>query len=269
MTLTFEDFKPGHFGTLGPRHVTREEILAFATEFDPQPMHLDEEAAGARCSRACAGSGWHLCSLTMRMLFDGFIDRTASRARRGQGIALARAVAARRRSDARCRCRPGAGFEQPAGHRHRDRSTPRSATQPAWRCRDGLADHRPSARTDALAEPALMQFFEDVVIGQRRELGSFTFTAERIKAFAAQFDPQRFHLDEEAGRNSLFGGLAASGWHIGSAWMRCWWPTASVRQGSGGARREGRAGGAVAGVSRFALDQTGAGRRHHHLIQPR
>ena len=44
-TLTFEDFKPGRFGTFGPRHVTREEILAFAAEFDPQPMHLDEEAA--------------------------------------------------------------------------------------------------------------------------------------------------------------------------------------------------------------------------------
>ena len=45
--LTFEDFTPGHFGTFGPRHVTREEILAFAAEFDPQPMHLDDAAASA------------------------------------------------------------------------------------------------------------------------------------------------------------------------------------------------------------------------------
>jgi len=45
MTLTFEDFPPGRLGSFGPRHVTREEILAFAAEFDPQPMHLDEEAA--------------------------------------------------------------------------------------------------------------------------------------------------------------------------------------------------------------------------------
>jgi acyl dehydratase len=65
-----------------------------------------------------------------------------------------------------------------------------------------------------------MRFFEDLVIGQRRELGSFTFTAELIKKFAAQFDPQRFHLDEEEGRNSLFGGLAASGWHVGSVCMK-------------------------------------------------
>jgi acyl dehydratase len=65
-----------------------------------------------------------------------------------------------------------------------------------------------------------MNFFEDIEVGQRRELGSFTFTAELIKKFAAQFDPQPFHLDEEAGRQSLFGGLAASGWHVGSACMK-------------------------------------------------
>ena len=65
-----------------------------------------------------------------------------------------------------------------------------------------------------------MGFFEDIEIGQRRELGSFTFTAEDIKRFARQFDPQRFHLSEEEGRNSLFGGLAASGWHVASVCMK-------------------------------------------------
>ena len=78
MTLTFEDFPPGRFGTFGPRHVTREEILAFAAEFDPQPMHLDEEAAKRSMLGGLAGSGWHLCSIMMRMMFDGFIGRTAS-----------------------------------------------------------------------------------------------------------------------------------------------------------------------------------------------
>jgi acyl dehydratase len=78
MKLTFEDFKPGHFGSFGPRHVTREEILAFAAEFDPQPMHLDDEAAKHSMLKGLAGSGWHLCSIMMRMMFDGFIGRTAS-----------------------------------------------------------------------------------------------------------------------------------------------------------------------------------------------
>jgi len=77
-TLNFEDFKPGRFGTFGPRHVTREEILAFAAEFDPQPMHLDEEAAKRSMLKGLSGSGWHLGSIMMRMLFDGFIGRTAS-----------------------------------------------------------------------------------------------------------------------------------------------------------------------------------------------
>jgi len=65
-----------------------------------------------------------------------------------------------------------------------------------------------------------MRFFEDMQVGQRREVGSFTFSADGIKSFAAQFDPQPFHLDEAAGRNSLFGGLAASGWHVASVCMK-------------------------------------------------
>jgi acyl dehydratase len=65
-----------------------------------------------------------------------------------------------------------------------------------------------------------MKFLEDVEVGLRRELGSFLFTAESIKTFAAQFDPQPFHLDEDAGRRSLFGGLVASGWHIAAVGMK-------------------------------------------------
>jgi acyl dehydratase len=78
MTLAFEDFTPGHFGNFGPRHVTREEIIAFAAEFDPQPMHLDEEAAKRSLLKGLSGSGWHLCAIVMRMMFDGYIGRTAS-----------------------------------------------------------------------------------------------------------------------------------------------------------------------------------------------
>jgi acyl dehydratase len=65
-----------------------------------------------------------------------------------------------------------------------------------------------------------MKFFEDIPIGERTEIGRHTFTADEIKAFAARFDPQPFHLDEAAGARSLFGGLCASGWHISCVWMR-------------------------------------------------
>ena len=77
-TLFFEDFKVGHLGRFGPRHVTAEEIHDFAVEFDPQPMHLDAEMASHSMLKGLAGSGWHLCSITTRMMFDGFIGRTAT-----------------------------------------------------------------------------------------------------------------------------------------------------------------------------------------------
>jgi acyl dehydratase len=78
MTLSFEDFTPGHFGSFGPRHVTGEEMLSFAAEFDPQPMHLDEAAAKRSMLKGLSGSGWHLCSVMMRMMVDGYIGDTAS-----------------------------------------------------------------------------------------------------------------------------------------------------------------------------------------------
>ena len=64
--------------TLGPRHVSRDEIVAFAAEFDPQPMHLDEEAARSSLAGGLSGSGWHMCALAMRMQVDGFLNGSAS-----------------------------------------------------------------------------------------------------------------------------------------------------------------------------------------------
>ena len=63
-------------------------------------------------------------------------------------------------------------------------------------------------------------FFEDLEAGQVVDLGSRTVTEEEIVAFARQFDPQPFHVDPEAARSSVFGGLVASGWHTGALWMR-------------------------------------------------
>lgn len=67
-----------------------------------------------------------------------------------------------------------------------------------------------------------MRYLEDFRPGEVIELGAWTFTAAEIVDFARDFDPQPFHLDEEAGKASLFGGLAASGWHVACAWMRLW-----------------------------------------------
>ena len=64
------------------------------------------------------------------------------------------------------------------------------------------------------------QYFEDFRPGQTVELGSRTVTEEEIVAFARQWDPQPFHVDPDAARDSVFGGLIASGWHTGAMWMR-------------------------------------------------
>lgn len=65
-----------------------------------------------------------------------------------------------------------------------------------------------------------MQWLEDIVVGTVIDLGIHHFTADEIIAFARDFDPQPFHLDEAAGRASLFKGLAASGWHTTAVWQR-------------------------------------------------
>ncbi|WP_428420906.1 MaoC family dehydratase [Methylibium sp.] len=63
-------------------------------------------------------------------------------------------------------------------------------------------------------------FWEDFAVGSTREFGGHTLTRDEIVRFASEFDPQPFHLDEEAGKRSLFGGLAASGWHSCALVMR-------------------------------------------------
>ena len=76
--LHWDDFKPGDVAIYGPRRVTREEIVAYAAEFDPQPMHLDEAAAGTTLLGGLAASGWHTCCLMMRVLVDGLLSQAAS-----------------------------------------------------------------------------------------------------------------------------------------------------------------------------------------------
>jgi acyl dehydratase len=63
-------------------------------------------------------------------------------------------------------------------------------------------------------------WFEDIEIGMRRELGAYTFTQDEIIAFAREYDPQAFHIDPEAAKHSMFGGLIASGWHTAAVWMK-------------------------------------------------
>ena len=72
-------------------------------------------------------------------------------------------------------------------------------------------------REARMTRMSLDEFFE---IGVATPLGSHTFDAESIKAFARKYDPQPFHIDEEAAKKSVFGGLCASGWQTAATWMK-------------------------------------------------
>ena len=73
-----EDMQAGHVRQLGSITPTREEIIAFATQFDPQPFHLDDEAAKASVFGALCASGWHTCSMAMRLMVTNFTQQAAS-----------------------------------------------------------------------------------------------------------------------------------------------------------------------------------------------
>jgi acyl dehydratase len=71
--LYWEDFNPGDVAEYGPRVVAREEIIAFASEYDPQPIHLDDEAARAGMLGGLSASGWHICCVMMKLGSDAFL----------------------------------------------------------------------------------------------------------------------------------------------------------------------------------------------------
>jgi acyl dehydratase len=76
--LHFEDYAVGQVIDLGSYAVTAAEIREFATEFDPQPFHLDEVAGSASLLGGLAASGWHVCAMFMRLLADGWLNKSAS-----------------------------------------------------------------------------------------------------------------------------------------------------------------------------------------------
>ncbi|MDO8653002.1 MAG: MaoC family dehydratase [Undibacterium sp.] len=74
----FEDFIPGSVIELGQRQVSEEEIIQFASQFDPQPFHIDKTAASDSIFGDVIASGWHTCSMIMRMVVDGFLNESTS-----------------------------------------------------------------------------------------------------------------------------------------------------------------------------------------------
>ncbi len=240
-----EDFAPGQVLTHGARAVTRNDIIAFATAFDPQPIHLDEAAAQASIVGGLCASGFHTCSVMMRLLCDGFLLRSTSLG--SPGLDEVRWLKPMRPGDTvsvrihtletrNLQSRPDVGLSkmrfdlvnqhdevilqamtnQMMRRRHpgaavTGATTPKSAPVPVATLWDEAVTKDVST---------LGNYFEDIQAGEVRDLGSHTFERDEIVAFAQQFDPQPFHLSEDGGRQSLFGGLAASGWHSASIFIR-------------------------------------------------
>lgn len=78
VAIYFEDFTPGRVFELGAVEVSEDEIIEFATRFDPQPFHIDPVAAADTMFGGIIASGWHTCSMCMRLLVDGLLSGSTS-----------------------------------------------------------------------------------------------------------------------------------------------------------------------------------------------
>lgn len=78
LDLYWEDFPAGSVREFGSTHVTREAVIAFAREFDPQPFHLDDAAAAGSLFGRLSASGWHTCAMMMRMTVDEYLRNSSS-----------------------------------------------------------------------------------------------------------------------------------------------------------------------------------------------
>jgi acyl dehydratase len=243
---SFEDFSPGTADVPGSITVTADEIVAYAREFDAQPFHIDPEAAEKTFAGGLIASGWQSCGFLMRLVADGFINQSTSMGapgveelkwlrpvRPGDTLRARRTVLESKTS----RSRPEMGLVK-FHYELLNQKDEVVLTQLNWAMlgRRGASppyEAQSSRPTAAEGEPAAAvaesppsgegepaPFFEEVPVGDTVVLGSYSFTAESIIAFARKYDPQPFHLDPQAAKDSFFGGLIASGWHTAASWMK-------------------------------------------------
>lgn len=242
--LHHEDLEVGKPYICGHKTVTKDEIIAFARAYDPQPIHLDEEAAKATIVGGLCASGFHTCAMMMRMICDGLLNQVASLGSPGvdevrwmvpvrPGDVLTTRYTAQEKRDLASRPDVGVtkvlvelvnGEDKVAASwitnqlTRRRHPGPVAAAPVAKRPRPPLVSLWD--RGGPALPPAADRYFEDREIGETTAFGRHTFSRDEIVDFARQFDPQPFHLDEAAGKASLFGGLSASGWHTAAIFIR-------------------------------------------------
>jgi acyl dehydratase len=243
--LYHEDLEVGRPYLSGSKTVTAEEIVAFGRAWDPQPMHLDAEAAKATLVGGLCASGYHTCVIMMRLVCDAVLNRVASLGSPGvdevkwlKPLKPGDVVHCSYRIEEKrvLRSRPDVGASKvlveliaadgavvanwvtnqftrmrtpaPIGAQAAPARAPKAAFN-LWQ----------EAPAGPLASKADL-FFEDREVGEIFDLGQHAFSKDDIIAFARAWDPQPFHLDEAAAKASLFGALAASGWHTAALYIR-------------------------------------------------
>lgn len=245
--LYFEDFEPGWVRHFAGSTVSEADIIAFASHFDAQTFHTDPVAAKNTFAGELIASGWQTCGLLMRTIADGFILDSASMGspgveeakwlrplRPGDHFSVTATVMDARASSSKLdrglikftfvllnqRDEPVLEWTNwvMVGRRGTNAPVaPKVMASASLRYAPPAVPSLPVPPTGQMAEPR--RWFDDLEIGERRELGSYRFTADEIIAYASIFDPQPFHIDAEAAKHSSFGALVASGWHTAAVWM--------------------------------------------------
>ncbi len=234
----FEDFEVGTSEAYGSMTIREDEMLAFAAEFDPQPMHLDPNSEQAARMGGVIASGWYTCSANMRLMADAFILGSAGLGSPGvSSLKWATPVRAGDRLTGQMHIldrkpsasKPDRGFVQyrfELHNQHGELALEQTNLIMMGRRQPGTIE--PVSSTIVRPPPEVFETVanverfgpvEDIQPGMIVRFGEYTFIPEAMVRFAERYDPQAFHLSEEAGRNSHFGGLSASGWQTASAWM--------------------------------------------------
>lgn len=234
----YEDFEPGSRESYGTVSVGEAEMVAFAKDFDPQPMHLDATSAQASRVGGLIASGWFTCARNQRLITDHLIAHSAWLG--SPGTANLKWLAPVRPGDhltgtmevlgRHAAATPDRGLvalrltlvnqdqipilaqESLACFARRAPGTPDDAPPPP-----ALPDEAYSTTlTPAGMPPGTIETF---IPGSIIRFGSHTFSQAEMRAFALAHDPQPIHLDEDAARAAGHRALVASPWHTTAVWM--------------------------------------------------
>ncbi|KQO86735.1 MAG: MaoC family dehydratase [Methylobacteriaceae bacterium] len=235
--LSLDDLAPGQEYAAGPITVGRDELIAFAREYDPQPFHLDEAAAKETFVGTLIGSGWQTAALGMRLFAQALVSQSTSMGSPGitvlrwlrpvlPGDSLSAVIRVEEVRPSSSKPDRGMARLSMTLTNGRGEAVMTQAFAVLFARAGAVPAPRPverSTETGPVAEPndaVPLPYLAEAELGTTRDLGAHRFEADDIIAFARAYDPQIFHLDAEAARATHFGALCASGWQTAAVWMK-------------------------------------------------